>query len=91
MATKNGSGVVTMGGIRAWLPMLITIAALLLSVGAFQGTFERYRHQVNVNTTRLNLVETQYTETQVQLATIQRDLLYLRYQVDKLVEMHTEK
>jgi hypothetical protein len=91
MATKNGSGVVTMGGIRAWMPVIVTIVVLLLSIGVFQGTFTAYARQVDNNTGRLEVIERQHIETQVALARIQTDMAYLRQAVDKLLELHTQK
>jgi len=87
--TTNGQPV-TMGGVKAWLPLIITIAALLIGLGVFQGECERYFHQVDVNTVRLDRAEQQYTETQVKLARIETDLAYIRTAQDKLLQLHTQ-
>lgn len=86
MADKtDGTGqAVTWGGIRQWLPMVLTIAALLVSLGVSQQRIVELDRICEQNTSTLKLHDATFIDLQIRLAEMQKDLAYIRLTVDKL-------
>lgn len=75
---------VTLTGIRVWLPMILTIAALLVSLGVSQQRVAELDRMCEENTSTLKLHDATFLDLQIRLAEMQKDLSYIRLTVDKL-------
>jgi len=100
MASKGHvrSDIVTFTGIRAWLPIIISI--LILSVGLVVG-WSTTNFQVQQNMTDIDKIQVvadanmrtineinikrdqQYLEIQIMFTQIQKDIFYIRQQIDR--------
>ncbi len=84
MATAAPENHVTWAGIRLWLPIIVMLAGLLVGAGVFQGQVTAIRTQVDFNTARLDVLQRQSQTQDIMLATMARDLVYIRTAIDKL-------
>lgn len=81
----NGNGqAVTLSGIRQWLPLLLTIAALLVSLGIAQQRIQEIERVCDENRAQLRTHDATFLELQVRLAEMQKDLSYIRLTLDRL-------
>mgnify|MGYP001316405962 CR=1 FL=1 len=79
----NGQ-VVTWGGILRWLPILLTLATLLVSLGMSQARMAEIGAICDENKAQLRLHDATFLELQVRLAEMQKDVSYIRVTVDRL-------
>jgi hypothetical protein len=92
---KNGSksDVVTWSGIKGWLPLLLIVVSLVggwvtmgyqikeTNIALANLTVEYRAHMVDVNAQKVER-DSQYLKIQVTLAEIQKDLLYIRQEIE---------
>jgi hypothetical protein len=84
MAQTSSSGkAITWDHVKAWVPIIFSIALLLLSAGAFRQTVA----DMDARLCKIEVKQEKYDDTlikmQIQLAEIQRDVAYLRAQWEK--------
>lgn len=75
---------VTWDGIKAWLPIIVMIASLLIGLGLFQGQITMTEKQVAFNTRRLEVLQELVQGQQVRLARIENDIGYIRMTLERL-------
>ncbi len=75
---------VTWDGIKAWLPIIVMIASLLIGLGLFQGQITMTEKQVAFNTRRLEVLQELVQGQQVRLARIENDIGYIRATLERL-------
>jgi len=80
---SENSGHITWGWVKTWVPVILVIATLLVSLGVTKQTIAD--HEVRM--TKIELKQEKSEETlmgmRVQLAEIQRDVTYLRTEWEK--------
>lgn len=83
-STEHTDRPVTLSGVRVWLPLLLTLAALLVSLGVSQQRIAELDRTCEQNTSTLKLHDATFMELQIRLAEMQKDLAYIRLTLDKL-------
>jgi len=82
MAQKPGEHV-TWSGLRAWLPLLLSILAIAVSIGVTMQTITNMDSRLVKAEARLERHDETFLTVQVQLAEIQRDVSYIRAELEK--------
>lgn len=74
---RNGKAVTEF--VRTWVPIIITVAAILISIGVWGTRIEAIEIKVNAQEVKIE----QLGEMRVQLAEIQRDIVWIRERLDR--------
>lgn len=75
---------VTMSGIRAWLPLLLTIATLLIALGVSKATLDQINVRSANNEASIKAQNEIVMTLRERLARMETDISYIRAAVDKM-------
>ena len=75
---------VTWEGLKTWLPLILVLATLLVSLGVGQARISEIDRQGKENTAGLKAQEIANTEIQVRLARIENDIGYIRAALERI-------
>jgi len=77
---------VTLEGIKAWLPLLLMLATLLVSLGVVQQRVAQVELKTAENTAAIKTQSTANTDMLVRLTRIETDIAYIRESLEKMQE-----
>jgi len=83
MTSKTANGAITYKAVAFWLPLLVALVSLGLTCGVALTRLGNVELRVLAQESKIETMTTTFTEIKVQLAGIQRDILYIREQIDK--------
>ena len=83
MTSPPTNGVLSLSAIKFWMPVIITLISLAVSWGVWTTRLTAVEAAVAVNETKIEIIGTTFTEIKVHLAEMQRDIMYIREQIDK--------
>ena len=81
---NSGERPVTMSGIKAWLPLLLTIATLLIALGVSKATLDQINVRSANNEASIKAQNEIVITLRERLARMETDISYIRIAVDKL-------
>jgi len=73
-----------MSGIKAWLPLLLTIATLLIALGVSKATLDQINVRSANNEANIKASNEIVMTLRERLARMETDISYIRIAVDKL-------
>jgi len=83
MTSKTANGAITYKAVSFWLPLIVALVSLGLTCGITLTRLGNVELRVLAQERKIEIMNTTFTEIKVQLAGIQRDILYIRDQIDK--------
>ena len=66
-----------------WMPLILTLLSVAVTYGMWTTKLSALETNDNKQDVRIEVIEKSYTDIRVTLAEIQRDISYIRKQVDK--------